>query len=146
MDQARGAMNANGDRNKPLWLTEFGLKTQPDGSGASFTNDGGGEEAAQATMITNVFGFKELQGIFFYQLHDTSVYNSSGVAVKDVYWGIVSHDLSHRKQGFDAFQAAAVGALPPLALASSHTNGTGQGAVTFWYTSGRPSPSEVAWR
>lgn len=115
MDQARGAMNVNGDRNKPLWLTEFGLKTQPDGSGPiNATPDVPADETAQATMITSVFAFKGVRAVFYYQLHDTSVYNASGAPIKDVYWGLVSHDLSVRKPGFDAFKAAPVGDVPPL--------------------------------
>lgn len=147
MDQARGAMNANGDNNKPLWLTEFGYKTQPDIYGASSANADGStpDEEVQAQLVRGVYALKGLQAIFFYQLHDTDVVNASGVVVKQVHWGLVSRDLTHRKLAFDAYKQAVGGALPPLALASSHTNGTSQGAVALWYTSG-PSPTEVAWR
>ena len=118
MNHARAMMNANGDSNKPLWLTEFGLKTQPDGGSASSGGASGptGDEAAQATLIKGVFGMTSLQAIFFYQLHDTAVYSSSAVIAKQVYWGLAHHDLTYRKQGFDAYKSEPSGSLPRLSL------------------------------
>jgi hypothetical protein len=108
MDHVRGAMNQNGDKTKPLWLTEFGYAAQDATS-----------EVAQARLIHDVYNGFKLQAIFFYQLHDTSVYDSGGNVVKQVYWGMVSADFSRHKQGFDMYQQAMGGTLPNLALAFS---------------------------
>ncbi len=100
-------MNQNGDQNKPVWLTEFGLPA-PESGGTS-------AEADQAQLIRDVYSGVKAQAIFFYQLHDTFVYGASGQPVKEVYWGLVSNDLSHQKLGFAAYQAAVGGPLPSLA-------------------------------
>jgi|GEM_PF-2168013 len=107
MDNIRGTMNQNGDKNKPLWMTEFGYQA----SNAT-------SEAAQAQLIRSVYAGFKLQAIFFYQLHDTSVYDPGGVAIKDATWGLVSHDLLQFKPGFDAYKAAVGGSLPGFALGS----------------------------
>jgi hypothetical protein len=107
LDHVRGAMNQNGDQNKPVWLTEFGLPA-PESGGTS-------AEADQAQLIRDVYSGVKAQAIFFYQLHDTFVYGASGQPVKEVYWGLVSNDLSHQKLGFAAYQAAVGGPLPSLA-------------------------------
>ncbi len=104
-DHVRGAMNQNGDKVKPIWLTEFGVEAQ-----------GSNDEAFQARLIHDVYQLQGLQAIFLYQLHDTDVY-ADGSVLKHAYWGIVSHDLTHRKQGFDAYKAVAGAPLPLLAHA-----------------------------
>jgi hypothetical protein len=114
-DHVRGAMNQNGDKAKPLWLTEFGAQAQRVGSALNADAAGASQdEAYQARLIHDVFQLPGLQAIFLYQLHDTSAYLSDGAAV-NAYWGIVSHDLTHRKLGFEAYKEAAGGPLPPLA-------------------------------
>lgn len=109
MDHVRGAMNQNGDKDKPLWMTEFGYAAQDANS-----------ENVQGRLISDVYkGLKTLQAILFYQLHDTSVYDASGAVAKQVYWGIVSSDFSRHKPGFAAYQQAVGGPLPSLALSAS---------------------------
>jgi hypothetical protein len=115
MDHVRGAMNQNGDRAKPLWLTEFGYAAQDATS-----------EASQARLIHDVYnGLTSLQAILFYQLHDTSVYGTGGSVDKQVYWGIVSSDFSRQKPGFAAYQQAVGGSLPALALGSAGATAAG---------------------
>jgi hypothetical protein len=115
MDHVRGAMNQNGDQSKPLWLTEFGYRTQPDeqpcGPDTAAASSG---ETAQAKLIQGVYKDFKLQAILFYQLHDSAVNTSAGCG-KQVYWGLVSHDLTYRKSGFDAYKNAVGGPLPALA-------------------------------
>ncbi len=105
MDHVRAAMNENGDQNKPLWLTEFGWS-------ASTASD----EAVQANLVAGVYKIPHLQAIFYYQLHDTAVYDPPGTPIKQVYWGLVSHDLTQHKPAFDAYQSARGGGLPNFAL------------------------------
>jgi hypothetical protein len=111
MDHVRAAMNQNGDKTKPLWMTEFGYET-PDSK----------SETNQARLIHDVYnGLTSLQAILFYQLHDTSVYDADGSVVKQVHWGVVSQDFSRQKPGFAAFQQAVGGSLPSLALGNAAT-------------------------
>jgi hypothetical protein len=102
----KGVMHDNGDSQKPVWLTEFGLEAQPN------------NEAEQAQLITDVFSNLNVQAILYYQLHDTAAVGLNGPGAL-AYYGLVSSDYSHRKLGFAAYKAAAGGALPPLARASS---------------------------
>jgi hypothetical protein len=122
-DHVRGAMNQNGDKAKPVWLTEFGVETQ---KGGGFLNADvvslPQDESSQARLIHDVFQLPGLQAIFLYQLHDTAVYLTGGAVLNPSYWGIVSHDLTRRKLGFEAYKEAAGGALPPLALATLPTS------------------------
>jgi hypothetical protein len=108
MDFVRGTMNKNGDRNKPLWLTEFGYETYDANS-----------EEDQALLVHDEFNGPDLQGIFFYQLHDTFVYDATGKPIKEATWGLVSHDFSRRKPSFAAYKAAIGGPLPAFTSAAS---------------------------
>lgn len=71
-------------------------------------------EQAQAKLISGVYSGMKIQAIFFYQLLGTVVYNSAGQIVKQVYWGLVTRDLSREKPGFQAYADVPQGALPPL--------------------------------
>jgi hypothetical protein len=109
MDHVRAAMIQNGDRTKPLWMTEFGYVAQDATS-----------ETAQARLIHDVYnGLKSLQAILFYQLHDTNVYAIGGSISKQAYWGIVTRDFSRQKPGFAAYQQAIGGPLLSFALGSA---------------------------
>jgi hypothetical protein len=116
MDHIRSAMNQNGDSAKQVWMTEFGMMTDASGGGlAAQSSSAANDEAAQARLIHDVYGGLKVQAAFFYQLHDTGVYETGNVLLKMTSWGIVSHDLSHHKMGFDAYKQAAGGVLPNLA-------------------------------
>jgi hypothetical protein len=91
-DHIRAALSANNDGQKPIWLTEFG----------------------RPTLDSDVYSGLKIQAIFFYQVHDTAVYNSAGQIVKLVYWGLVTRDFSRQKPGFQAYAAIPEGAIPPL--------------------------------
>lgn len=117
LQQVRGAMNANGDAAKPLWLTEFGYATHASTTTPDEPAPSAKLEQDQADLIGGVFGIT-IQAAFFYQLHDTNVYGAGGQLVKRVFWGLVSRDLSRQKPGFAAFQAA-VGGPPPVSLGGS---------------------------
>ncbi len=115
----RSAMNQNGDQLKPLWLTEFGWASRQASTSCSDPAQPTDKaEATQAQLITDMYKSTILQALFFYQLHDTGVYASSGACTKGVYWGLVTHDLSRHKAGFDAYKNAAGGPLP--ALSNTH--------------------------
>lgn len=119
-DHIRSALATNGQSQKPIWLTEFGQPTQAPGApGATPSAQSATAEQAQANLIKGVYGGLKVQAIFFYQLHDTAVYNSSGQIVKLVYWGLVTHDFSHRKAGFQAYASVPEGALSASPQAAS---------------------------
>jgi hypothetical protein len=129
-DNVRGTMNQNGDKAKPLWLTEFGAQTQ---SGGGYLNAETAstpqDETSQARLIHDVFGNMDLQAAFLYQLHDTGVYATGGTLVGSLSsYGIVSHDLIRRKLGFQAYKDAPGAALPPLALQTG-----GVAPATRWH-------------
>jgi hypothetical protein len=114
LDHVAAAMRANGDADKPVWLTEFGLPTHaataaagPDAATETDPRSDAGD-AKQAALIRGVFGGLggRLQAIFYYQLRDTSVYDASGRPAKHVYWGLLSADSSRRKAGYEAFKTA----------------------------------------
>ena len=116
----RGTMNQNGDQQKPVWMTEFGWATrQASSSCADISQPGDDGEAAQAQLISDLYKSTGLQALFFYQLHDTAVYASGDACAKAVYWGLVTHDLSRRKAGFDAYKNAPGGLLPALTTLSA---------------------------
>jgi hypothetical protein len=130
LDHVRSAMREYGDTAKPIWLTEFGMPTH-----AAVTSDpasvtpANSNEATQAKYITGVYGIPHLQAILYYELHDTAVYNAQGIPIKWVYWGLVSHDLSYKKQGFAAYQAVPGGALPGLAARASQSTTASRGSA-----------------
>jgi hypothetical protein len=116
-DHIRNALATNNDKSKPIWLTEFGRPTQdPSAPGAAPPTAAAtaAAEQAQAKLISGVYSGMKIQAIFFYQLRDTVVYNSAGQIVKQVYWGLVTRDLSREKPGFQAYADVPQGALPPL--------------------------------
>lgn len=112
LDHVLAAMRANGDADKPIWLTEFGLPTHQAMPGADTSVPADPQDTAaedkQARLIEGVYGGlgKRLQAILFYQLRDTSVYDATGHAVKHVYWGLMNSDLTRRKAGYQALQEA----------------------------------------
>lgn len=115
-DHIRNALVTNGDTKKPIWLTEFGRPTQTSGAPgapAPTPDAQATAEQAQASLIKGVYSGLKIQAIFFYQLHDTAVYNSAGQIVKLVYWGLVTRDLSRLKPGFQAYADVPQGAIQP---------------------------------
>jgi len=124
LSQIYSIMQANGDEKKPIWLTEFGLKTQPDGApGNPGTISPSNHEAEQAQLIHDVYSTFQLQAIFYYQLHDTAVSESGGAIVKVEYYGLVSRDYSHRKLGFKAYKEAVGGVLLPTLMIGASGRG-----------------------
>jgi hypothetical protein len=116
----KGVLSENGDSQKPVWLTEFGLVTQPDGApGNSGTIKTPNDEADQAQLISDVFSDLNVQAIFLYQLHDTSPFGPGGALLGVEYYGLVSRDYKHHKLGFEAYKDAAGGPLPAFAGASA---------------------------
>jgi hypothetical protein len=114
MDFVRNAMHANGDDSKPVWMTEFGIATHaPAGGSGPADPISQSSEDKQAALVKGVYAGLKVQAIFFYQLHDTAVYDARGQVIKMVYWGLVNHDLTRRKAGYDAYRLAAGGDLPP---------------------------------
>lgn len=114
-DHIRAALATNNDTKKPIWLTEFGRPTQTAGAPGAATPTPAAQataEQAQASLIKGVYSGLKIQAIFFYQLHDTAVYDSAGKIVKLVYWGLVTRDLSRKKPGFQAYADVPRGALP----------------------------------
>ena len=105
MDHVRGAMRANGDVNKPIWLTEFGLATRNPDTSSVRTEESPAAETAQARLIHDVYAGLKVDAIFFYQLHDTAVFSASG-PIKYVYWGLVSRDFAQSKPSLNAYRDA----------------------------------------
>lgn len=117
LDHVLAAMRTNGDADKPIWLTEFGLPTHdPTGPKGPADPLSDTAEIKQAALIRGVYAGlgTHLQAILFYQLRDTAVYGTGGRLEKQVYWGLLNRDLSRRKLGYDAFAAAPSGDPPPL--------------------------------
>jgi hypothetical protein len=113
MDFVRNAMHANGDDSKPVWMTEFGIATHaPAGGSGPADPISQSSEDKQAALVKGVYAGLKVQAIFFYQLHDTAVYDARGQVIKMVYWGLVNHDLTRRKAGYDAYRLAVGGDLP----------------------------------
>ncbi len=136
LDDIRQVVSAQGDEQKPIWLTEFGLKTQPDGApGNPGTISTPNDEVAQAQLIHDVYGQLKIQAIFFYQLHDTAVTESGGAILKVEYFGLLSRDYSHRKPGFDAYKEAVGGVLPRFA---DNTSGAGRYSAINCQKADRP--------
>ena len=105
LDHVRGAMRANGDINKPIWLTEFGLATRNPDTPSARTAESPGAETTQARLIHDVYAGLKVDAIFFYQLHDTAVFSASG-PIKYVYWGLVSRDFTQSKPSLNAYRDA----------------------------------------
>ncbi len=110
--QARGAMARYRETQKPLWITECGLATQPPSNPSPF--GGVTNEAGQARFIRRLFRTVQAEAIFWYQLHDSIILNAEGHALKEVYWGLVSRDLQRRKAGSVAFSRAGSRVCSPL--------------------------------
>jgi hypothetical protein len=124
INHLQALMQAHGDGQRPIWLTEFGTKTQPDGApGNPGTITTPNNEGVQAQLIQSIYGIGQLQAIFFYQLHDTAVTVSGGEILKVEYYGLVSRDLTHRKLGFEALNEVTGGALPALTPQASDAPG-----------------------
>jgi hypothetical protein len=100
--QARSIMACYAEAHKPLWVTECGLATQPPSNPSPF--GGVTDEAGQARFIRALYRSVDAEAIFWYQLHDSSILDAEGHALKEVYWGLVSRDLQRRKAGFAAFR------------------------------------------
>lgn len=136
----RGAMNQNGDTAKPLWLTEFGWSSAQDASVCfQDTQPSPSGEQTQAQLVSDMYRYTGVQALFFYQLHDTGVYDASG-CIKGVHWGLLTHDLSRRKPSFDAYKAAVGGTLPALALISPHLAAS-ESPLATWHV----APDLVGW-
>lgn len=132
LSQMRQIMVANGDAAKPSWMTEFGMKTQNDGSGGALISTAANDEASQAQLIKDAYGGAvKVQAAFFYQLHDTNVYGPGEAVVKQVYWGLVSHDFTHNKLGFDTYKQSPGGPLPALSSDSSEAASSPSGAPVW---------------
>ncbi|MHB8612371.1 MAG: cellulase family glycosylhydrolase [Candidatus Dormibacteraceae bacterium] len=114
LDFVRQAMHANGDDGKPIWMTEFGLPSHiPTGGAGPLDPISQPDEEKQAALVRGVYAHMKIEAIFFYQLRDTAVYDSSDHMIKLVYWGLVNRDLTRRKVSYDAYRDAVGGQLPP---------------------------------
>jgi hypothetical protein len=102
--QARATLARYDDAQKPLWITECGLATQPPSNPSPF--GGVTDEAGQARFLRALYRTVNAEAIFWYQLHDSIILDAEGHALKEVYWGLVSRDLQRRKAGFAAFSRA----------------------------------------
>jgi hypothetical protein len=111
LDHVRAAMRQNGDAAKPIWLTEFGIPTRDPATATIASKESATGEPNQAKLITDVYANLNVQAIFFYELRDAVVYGGKG-PLKWVYWGLLTHDLAHRKLGFDAYKAVPSPNLP----------------------------------
>lgn len=104
VNHVRRALQSRGPRAKPVWLTECGIATQPPSSPSDF--GGVTDEAGQARLVRSLFDSVQADAVFIYQLHDTSIFGANGRQLKQVHWGLLNHDGSRRKQGFDAYRRA----------------------------------------
>jgi hypothetical protein len=115
LDFVRQAMHANGDDSKPIWMTEFGLASHiPTGATGPSDPISQPDEEKQAALVRGVYSHLKIEAIFFYQLRDTAVYDSSGRLIKLVYWGLLNRDLTRRKPSYDAYRSIEGGRLAPI--------------------------------
>jgi hypothetical protein len=101
---ARAVLRRQGDGARPLWVTEWGVATKPPSTPSGF--GGWTSERGQARVIAATHRTSTADALFYYQLRDTRIYDHEGRVLKEVYWGLVSRDLSRRKAGFQAFRRA----------------------------------------
>lgn len=113
IDTVRQIMTANGDSNKPLWLTEFGAPTGGSGDSHNETQlDNfvyGSDymtETAQVTMMNDVLSlFSQLKGptgpFFWYSLKD----NGTSRDTPENFFGLLRFDGS-KKPAYDVFRNA----------------------------------------
>ena len=106
--RARAIMERYGDA-KPLWLTECGLATRAPSTSSGF--GGYASERKQARFVTALYRRVDVDCICFYQLADSITFDRAGHQLKQVYWGLVSRDLHHRKPSYTSYAEAAQGPL-----------------------------------
>ena len=111
LDHIQAAMRLNGDSQKPIWLTEFGVPTRQPATATQPGSASATGEAAQAQLIHDVYSGLKVQAIFFYELRDTAVYDGKG-PIKYVYWGLTNRDFSRAKPGLDAYKQLPSPELP----------------------------------
>ncbi len=100
--QVRVQMRARGDGQKPVWLTECGIATQPPSTPSPFGS--ATDEASQARFLRALYRSVDAQAICWYQLRDTIIFDAAGQELKQVYWGLVSHDYQRRKPSYAAYR------------------------------------------
>ena len=97
----RSVMEANGDADKKIWISEFGAPTNgPVGSGAT-------TEADQAAMLTRAFeqarSYSWAGPLEWYSVHD----NGTDPADRENFYGMLRYDWSE-KPSFAAYQTQAI--------------------------------------
>jgi hypothetical protein len=95
---AQSVLNRYGQGKKPIWIGEYGFAEPSD-----TTNDAN-QVAAIRIMLRHVSGY---QVASWYNLRDDmAVSCCPPQAVKSAYWGLVQHDDSTRKQGYEVMKQA----------------------------------------
>jgi hypothetical protein len=102
VSEARATLRRLGQRGIPLWLTECGLATRPPTSPSTF--GGSSDEDGQARFVRAILTQVDADAVLVYQLADTAIYDAGGRCLKEVAWGLVSNDLTHRKPSFAEFR------------------------------------------
>lgn len=103
MREARRALAAHGDGQKPLWLTEIGLATRPPSTPSGF--GGFTDERRHARFVRNLYARVPADAIFYYQLRDSAIFDAQGNTLKRVYWGLTDRDGARRKPAYEAFRS-----------------------------------------
>jgi len=91
---------------KPVWLTECGIASRAPSPSSSF--GGVTSEEGQARFVRSLFESVDADAVFVYQLHDTAIFDASGLRLKEVFWGMVDESGRRRKPAFDAYRQAPV--------------------------------------
>jgi hypothetical protein len=101
----RSIMRAAGDGDRPIWLSECGIASRPPSDPSGF--GGATDEAGQARFIRALYQTVAVEAICYYQLADTTIFDSADTPLKQVYWGLLTRDLRRQKPAFRAYQRAA---------------------------------------
>jgi len=91
---------------KRVWLTECGIASRAPSLSSSF--GGVTSEAGQARFVRSIFESVDADAVFVYQLHDTAIFDASGLRLKEVFWGLVDESGRRRKPAFEAYRRAPV--------------------------------------
>ncbi len=91
---------------KRVWLTECGIASRAPSLSSSF--GGVTSEEGQARFVRSLFESVDADAVFVYQLHDTAIFDASGLRLKEVFWGLVDESGRRRKPAFEAYRQAPV--------------------------------------